>query len=127
MPTRVEIGRTGHVRVVTSASVDTGASGLVIAERTAEALGVPLASVAIAYREGEPQGTNGLQTALDEASESLRTTAARMLRCEPDDVFLAENRAYSKLDFHAALDLEDVVRTTARTSGMQSPLVFEVA
>jgi len=50
-----------------------------------------------------------------------------MLKCEPDDVFLADNRACSKLDFHAALDMEDVVRTQARASGTTGPLVFEVA
>jgi CO/xanthine dehydrogenase Mo-binding subunit len=124
---RVEIERTGRVLVVIGGAPANSDAEAGIAQATAEALGVPLANVEVAFggSDDSAEGVDSLQTTLGLASESLRTTAARMLRCQPDDVFLAENRAYSKIDFHAALDLEDVIRTTARTSGVTGPLVFE--
>ena len=39
----------------------------------------------------------------------------------------ADGRAYSKLDFHAAVDFEDVVRTAVRRSGEPGPLTVEVS
>ena len=98
------------------------------AQETAEALGVSVVNVDVSFiqpRHGA-KGIDTLQAALCRAAASLRTTAARMLRCQPDDVFLAENHLYSKIDFHAILNLEDVIRTTARTSGVRGPLVFEL-
>ena len=40
-------------------------------------------------------------------------------------MFLAENRAYSKLNFHVSIDLEDVVRASARALGIAGALVYE--
>lgn len=138
---RVEIERTGRVVVVTDVSPHGQGTETSFAQITADALGVSIEDVVVQHGDtdllengggttssrGLAVGGNAIYTALEQASESLRTTAARMLRCEPNDVFLAERRAYSKLDFHAALDLEDVVRTNARESGTTGPLVFEVA
>ncbi len=138
---RVEIERTGRVVVVTDVSPHGQGTETSFAQITADALGVAIEDVLVQHGDtdllengggttssrGLAVGGNAIYTALEQASESLRTTAARMLRCEPDDVFLAERRAYSKLDFHAALDFEDVVRTNARESGTTGPLVFEVA
>jgi CO/xanthine dehydrogenase Mo-binding subunit len=126
MGARLEIERTGHAKVIAPRPADVGVTEATIAQMTAEALGVPAGNIEVTFGEGAALATSALQATLDEAAESLRATAGRMLRCEPDDVFLAENRAYSKLDFHAALDLEDVIRTTARASGVQGALVFDV-
>jgi CO/xanthine dehydrogenase Mo-binding subunit len=124
---RVEIERTGRVLVVIDRAPASGDTEASIAQAAADTLGVQVVNVEVAFSDSghRAEGLDALRTALDLASESLRTTAARMLRCQPNDVFLAENRAYSKIDFHAALDLEDVIRTTARTSGVTGPLVFE--
>jgi aerobic carbon-monoxide dehydrogenase large subunit len=138
---RVEIGREGRVVVVTDVSPHGQGTETSFAQITADSLGVPIENVEIQHGDtdllengggttssrGLAVGGNAIYTALQQVSEALRTTAAKMLRCEPDDVFLAENRAYSKLDFHAALDLDDVIRTHARNSGGTGPLVFEVA
>ena len=138
---RVEVARTGHVVVVTDVSPHGQGTETSFAQITADALGVPIDNVEVRHGDtdmletgggttssrGLAVGGNAIYEALLQASESLRTTAAGMLRCEPGDVFLAENRAYSKLDFHAALDFEDVARTNARQSGTTGPLVFEVA
>jgi aerobic carbon-monoxide dehydrogenase large subunit len=138
---RIEIERTGHVVVVTDVSPHGQGTETSFAQITADALGVPIDNIEVKHGDtdllengggttssrGLAVGGNAIYTALEQASESLRTTAGRMLNCGPDDVFLAENRAYSKLDFHAALDFEDVVRTNARQAGIAGPLVFEVA
>ena len=138
---RVKIERTGRVIVVTDVSPHGQGTETSFAQITADVLGVSIEDIEIQHGDtdllengggttssrGLAVGGNALYSALEQASVSLRTTAARMLRCEPDDVFLAERRAYSNLDFHGALDLEDVVRTNARESGTSGPLVFEVA
>jgi hypothetical protein len=125
---RIEIERTGRVQVVIGGASTSSYTQVLIAQETAEALGVSVVNVDVSFiqpRHGA-KGIDTLQAALCRAAASLRTTAARMLRCQPDDVFLAENHLYSKIDFHAILNLEDVIRTTARTSGVRGPLVFEL-
>jgi CO/xanthine dehydrogenase Mo-binding subunit len=125
---RIEIERTGRVQVVIGGASTSSYTQVLIAQETAEALGVSVVNVDVSFiqpRHGA-KGIDTLQAALCRAAASLRTTAARMLRCQPNDVFLAENHLYSKIDFHAILNLEDVIRTTARTSGVRGPLVFEL-
>ena len=125
---RIEIERTGRVQVVIGGASTSSYTQVLIAQETAEALGVSVVNVDVSFiqpRHGV-KGIDTLQAALCRAAASIRTTAARMLRCQPDDVFLAENHLYSKIDFHAILNLEDVIRTTARTSGVRGPLVFEL-
>jgi CO/xanthine dehydrogenase Mo-binding subunit len=126
---RIEIERTGRVLVVVRGKPAGSYTEISIAQDTAEALGIPVGNVEVSFGDTGDRAValDTLQAVLDLASESLKTTAARMLRCHPDDVFLANNRLYSKIDFHVALDLEDVIRTTARTSGVTGPLLFEVA
>jgi carbon-monoxide dehydrogenase large subunit len=136
---RVEIDRTGHVVVVTDVSPHGQGTATSFAQIAGDALGIDMASVDVRYGDtdlletgggttssrGLAVGGSAIYTALEQASDALKTTAARMLNCAPGDVTFADGRAYSGLDFHAAAMFDEVVGAAIRQMAGDR-LVFEV-
>jgi carbon-monoxide dehydrogenase large subunit len=137
---RIEIAGSGHVSVVTDVSPHGQGTETSFAQITADMLGVAIEDVDVQHGDtdmlehgggttssrGLAVGGNAIYTALEHVRETLATTAAGMLSCAPDDVFFANTRAYSKLDFHAAVDFTDIVRTVIRRSGEPGPLTIDI-
>jgi carbon-monoxide dehydrogenase large subunit len=125
---RVEIDRTGHVVVVTDVSPHGQGTATSFAQIAADALGVDMTSIEVQYGDtdllesgggttssrGLAVGGSAIYTALEQAAESLKATAGRMLGCQPTDVWLADGRAYSTLDFHAAALFDEVLGAAIR-------------
>lgn len=138
---RIEIEGGGHVNVVTDVSPHGQGTETSFAQITADMLGVAIEDIDVQHGDtdmlengggttssrGLAVGGNAIYTALEQALETLKTTASGMLSCAPDDVFFANARAYSKLDFHAAVDFTDVVRTVIRRSGQPGPLTIDIS
>ena len=136
---RVEIERTGHVVVVTDVSPHGQGTATSFAQIAADALGVDMASIEVRYGDtdllasgggttasrGLAVGGSAVYTALEQASGVLKTAAAGMLGCAASDVLLADGRAYSGMDFHAAALFDEVVGVALRTAGGER-LVFDV-
>jgi len=135
---RVEIERTGHVVVVTDVSPHGQGTATSFAQIAADALGVDMASIEVRYGDtdllasgggttasrGLAVGGSAVYTALEQASGVLKTAAAGMLGCAASDVLLADGRAYSGMDSHAAALFDEVVGVALRTAGGER-LVFD--
>jgi len=129
---RVEITNTGTVRVFTDVSPHGQGTATSFAQIAADALGVSPERVEVHHGDtddlasgggttssrGLAVGGNAVHAALLEAREKLVAVAGKLLSCEPSQVQLADDRAYSGRDFHAMLTFAELATAAVRQARM---------